>query len=410
METEVYALNGAMIVDALNPEPVPGNIIVESGKIVDISTQPLKSDTADRVFDLSGKYVVPGLWDVHTHIGKGIPDSEAQEEMLSQRTIRAGINCREALKLGITSLRVVGEKEFIDVAWKNFFNSGAILGPDLYTCGWFITTTAGHFLKSSCALEVDGVTEYRKVIRDQMKHGVDFIKLNLTGGVMGPPWDKMPNTFPMEDEMKTAFDLCAQRGLKVVAHAGGKDGIIKAINYGAHTLEHGYMLDDECVEMLANSDTYFVPTLSLTHMNRGPTYTDNDFENNWSINNPIDEEYRLRAVDAAKGHAEGFRKALKAGVKIACGSDLDLPYGALLEIAMMVKCGMTSHQAITAATLTSAEVCLADAEYGTIETGKFADILVLNSNPLEDVDNLRDLNLVFKKGRIVPIDSSPVFM
>ena len=168
METEVYALNGAMIVDALNPEPVPRNIIVESGKIVDISTQPLKSDIADRVFDLSGKYVVPGLWDVHTHIGKGIPDSEAQEEMLSQRTIRAGINCREALKLGITSLRVVGEKEFIDVAWKNFFNSGAILGPDLYTCGWFITTTAGHFLKSSCALEVDGVTEYRKVIRDQI--------------------------------------------------------------------------------------------------------------------------------------------------------------------------------------------------------------------------------------------------
>ena len=409
MSNEIHVLTNGQIIDALDPEPRPGNIFVQSGRIIDISLKESDLQRANYVFDLKGKYVTPGLWDVHTHIGKGIPDHEAKEEMLSQRTIRAGINCREALKLGITSLRVVGEKEFIDVAWRNFFNSGAVLGPDLYTCGWFITTTAGHFLKSSCALEVDGVTEYRKVIRDQIKHGVDFIKLNLTGGVMGPSWDKMPNTFPMDDEMKAAFDLCSQRGFKVVAHAGGKDGIIKAINYGAHTLEHGYMLDDECVELLAASNTFFVPTLSLTHMNRGTTYADNNFEHNWAEANPIDEEYRLRAIDAAEGHAEGFRKAIKAGVKIACGSDLDLPFGALLEVAMMVKCGMTAHQSITAATLTSAEVCLVDDQYGTLEPGKYADIVVLNSNPLEDVNNLRDLNMVFKKGHQVPLESPPVY-
>ena len=144
-------------------------------------------------------------------------------------------------------------------------------------------------------------------------------------------------------------------------------------------------------------------------MNRGTTYADNDFEHNWAEANPIDEEYRLRAIDAAEGHAEGFRKAIEAGVKIACGSDLDLPFGALLEVAMMVKCGMTAHQAITAATLTSAEVCLVDDQYGTLEPGKYADIVVLNSNPLEDVNNLRDLNMVFKKGHLVPLESQPVF-
>ena len=136
-------------------------------------------------------------------------------------------------------------------------------------------------------------------------------------------------------------------------------------------------------------------------MNRGEDFADNEFERSWMRANPIREDYRLRAVKAAQLHAEGFRKAVKAGVKIACGSDLDLPFGALLETAMMVKCGMTEHQAITAATLTSAEVCLADDKYGTLQPGKKADFLILNSNPLEDISNLRDLYMVIKNGRII---------
>ncbi len=399
-ETKSKFIN-ATLIDALSTEPKEGHISVINGEIAEISENTVSKNSDSQILDLKDKYLVPGLWDVHTHIGKGIPDSEARDETTAERTIRAGNNCRRALNLGITSLRAVGEKDFIDVAWKEAFASGGYVGPNLYTCGWFITTTAGHFLKSGCAIEVDGPTEYIRTIREQIKNGVDFIKLNLTGGVMGPKWDKMPNTFPLEDELKAAFDICEQRGYKVVAHAGGVDGIKKAISMGAHTLEHGYQFDDEAIDMLSKSQTYYVPTLSLTHMNRGEEFADSEFQLKWMKAHPIDESYKERAIEAAVMHASGFKKAIEAGVKVACGSDLDLPYGALFETEMLVKCGMTEHQALTAATLTSAKVCLAEEKNGTLEPGKKADFLILNSNPLENISNLQDVYMVVKDGNIV---------
>jgi len=399
-ETKSKFIN-ATLIDALSTEPKEGHISVINGEIAEISENTVSKNSDSQILDLKDKYLVPGLWDVHTHIGKGIPDSEARDETTAERTIRAGNNCRRALNLGITSLRAVGEKDFIDVAWKEAFASGGYVGPNLYTCGWFITTTAGHFLKSGCAIEVDGPTEYIRTIREQIKNGVDFIKLNLTGGVMGPKWDKMPNTFPLEDELKAAFDICEQRGYKVVAHAGGVDGIKKAISMGAHTLEHGYQFDDEAIDMLSKSQTYYVPTLSLTHMNRGEEFADSKFQLKWMKAHPIDENYKERAIEAAVMHASGFKKAIEAGVKVACGSDLDLPYGALFETEMLVKCGMTEHQALTAATLTSAKVCLAEEKNGTLEPGKKADFVILNSNPLENISNLQDVYMVVKDGNIV---------
>jgi imidazolonepropionase-like amidohydrolase len=399
-ETKSKFIN-ATLIDALSTEPKEGHISVINGEIAEISENTVSKNSDSQILDLKDKYLVPGLWDVHTHIGKGIPDSEARDETTAERTIRAGNNCRRALNLGITSLRAVGEKDFIDVAWKEAFASGGYVGPNLYTCGWFITTTAGHFLKSGCAIEVDGPTEYIRTIREQIKNGVDFIKLNLTGGVMGPKWDKMPNTFPLEDELKAAFDICEQRGYKVVAHAGGVDGIKKAISMGAHTLEHGYQFDDEAIDMLSKSQTYYVPTLSLTHMNRGEEFADSEFQLKWMKAHPIDESYKERAIEAAVMHASGFKKAIEAGVKVACGSDLDLPYGALFETEMLVKCGMTEHQALTAATLTSAKICLAEEKNGTLEPGKKADFVILNSNPLENISNLQDVYMVVKDGNIV---------
>ncbi len=392
-------LANCRIIDATSLRPREANIAVAEGRIQDVA--PGIGSPGAEVVDMRGAFVLPGLWDVHTHIGRGIPDIEARDEPAPQRTIRAGRNCMDALNLGITGIRVVGERDFIDVAWKRAFDSGLFLGPSLFTCGYFITTTAGHFLKSACALEVDGPEGFRKAIREQIKNGADYIKLNLTGGVMGPAWDRMPNTFPLPDEIETAFELCHRRGFKVVAHAGGLDGIKTAVRYGAHTIEHGYMLDDEAVSMMEERGTYYVPTLSLTHLNRGPDFAHNEFERDWAKANPIPEDYRLRAVDAAKAHAEGFRKALKAGVKIACGSDVNLPYGGLFELGMLVNCGMSPWQAIVAATRTSAEVCEVEKECGTVEPGKRADLIAVSANPLDDIQNIRKLALVMKRGKVV---------
>ena len=395
-------LNNCHIIDANNPSPKPASVVVEGGQIVDVLSSPPPQATAEAtVIDLKGGFLLPGLWDVHTHIGRGIPDHEARDESTAERTVRAGRNCTDILNLGFTGLRVVGERDFIDVAWKRAYDSGMFVGPSLFTCGYFITTTAGHFLSSGCAIEVDGPEGYRRAIREQIKNGVDFIKLNMTGGVMGPAWDKMRNTFPLPDEIETAFDLCHRRGFKVVAHAGGTDGIKVSARAGAHTIEHGYVLDDEAIQLMLDNGTYFVPTLSLTHMNRGPDYATSSYEREWAQAHPIQEDYRLRAVDASAAHAEGFRKALAAGVKIASGSDINLPDGGLLEIGMLVSCGMSEWQAIVAATQTSAEVCDVGDEYGTVEPGKRADLVATDANPLDDINALRNLNLVVKNGQIV---------
>lgn len=401
-QEHVLLLRDCVIIDATSPSPREGSVVVVGEHIQEVTDSRRPSiPSGAEVIDLGGAFLLPGLWDVHVHMGRGVPDSEARDESVAERTIRAGRNCMDALALGITGIRVVGERDFIDVAWKRAFDSGRAVGPTLFTCGYFHTTTAGHFLRSGCALEVDGPEGFCRAVREQIKNGVDFIKLNMTGGVMGPPWDRMPNTFLLPDEIEAVFELCRRRGFKVVAHAGGTDGIKAAVRAGAHTIEHGYMLDDEAIGLMVEKGTYYVPTLSLTHLNRGPEYAVSEYERDWARKHPVAEEYRQRAIQAATAHAEGFKKALQAGVKIACGSDLDPPSGGLLELGMLVRCGMTPWQAIVAATQTAAEVCCAQDSYGTIEPGKKADILILDANPLDAIENVRRLRLVIKKGRVV---------
>ncbi len=401
-QEHVLVLRDCVIIDATSPSPREGSVVVVGEHIQEVTDSRRPSiPSGAEVIDLGGAFLLPGLWDVHVHIGRGVPDSEARDESVAERTIRAGSNCMDALALGITGIRVVGERDFIDVAWKRAFDSGRAVGPTLFTCGYFLTTTAGHFLRSGCALEVDGPEGFRRAVREQIKNGVDFIKLNMTGGVMGLPWDRMPNTFLLPDEIEAVFELCRRRGFKVVAHAGGTDGIKAAVRAGAHTIEHGYMLDAEAIGLMVEKGTYYVPTLSLTHLNRGPEYAVSEYERDWARKHPVAEEYRQRAIQAATAHAEGFKKALQAGVKIACGSDLDPPSGGLLELGMLVRCGMTPWQAIVAATQTAAEVCCAQDSYGTIEPGKKADILILDANPLDAIENVRRLRLVIKKGRVV---------
>jgi len=395
-------IQNSHVIDATSQEPRELTVVVEGSQIVDLLPPGSPAPAGDaREIDLDGGWLTPGLWDVHTHIGRGIPDPGWRDESIAERTTRAGHDCMNALALGITGMRVVGEREYVDVAWKRAFDSGQFIGPSLFTCGWFLTTTAGHFLRSGTAKELDGPTEYRRAIRENIKNGVDFIKLNLSGGIMGPPWDGMQRTFPTPDEIDAAFEICHQRDYKVVAHAGGTDAIKTAISHGAWTLEHGYVLDDEAVAMMAHAGTYYVPTLGLSHLNRGPAYAESEVERAWAESHPAPPDYAARAVVAAEAHAAGFKKALDAGVPIANGSDLALPDGGLLELGQLVRRGMSEWQAIVAATKTSAEVCLAGDQRGTVEVGKAADLLALGSNPLDDIENVRDVQLVMKDGDVV---------
>ena len=392
-------LTNATLIDCVQPTPVErACVVIENGRITEILTggrQPAAG--GPDVIDLGGAYLMPGLWDVHVH-----PDYLTLAEMpLADQVALFGHRLMSALtESGIVGFRCAGTHSFMDVAWKRAFDSGQYVGPRLYACGHFLTTTGGHFLTSGHALECDGPYGFVKAIREQIKHGVDHIKMNLSGGIMGPAWDRHWHSFLLRDELEAAFAICRQREFKVMAHATNPEAVKSAIRLGAHSVEHGYIMDDECIELLLKHDTWYVPTLAISHLT--PGQAGNEWERRWLEQRNLAPSLCCRADAASDEHAGWFRKALAAGVKMALGSDIrPLKDAALLEMGLWVKDGATPWQTLLAATKHAAELCGAGADLGTVETGKLADLIVVAANPLESIDNVRRLLLVLKDGRVV---------
>jgi imidazolonepropionase-like amidohydrolase len=392
-------LTAATLVDAIEPRAEPGvAVLLEGGRIREIFRGGAVPSVGDAdVVDLQGDVLMPGLWDVHIH-----PDylSLADVPLAEQVTLFGHKLQQGLLESGIVGFRCAGAHHFMDVAWKRAFDSGQHLGPRLFAAGHFLTTTGGHFLTSGHALEVDGPYGWVTAIREQIKNGVDHIKLNLSGGIMGPPWDLHRHSFLLDDELKAAFDICRLREFKVMAHATNPVSVKAAIRLGAHSVEHGYILDDECVELFLSHGTWYVPTLSISHLT--PEQATNDWEHRWTKNRNLSHSLCCRADAASGTHKEWFKKALDAGVRMALGSDIrPLKDAALLELGLWVRDGATPWQALVAATRHGAEVCGVGDALGTVEVGKIADLIVVGGNPLEDVQNVRKLRLVLKDGRIV---------
>ena len=217
---------------------------------------------------------------------------------------------------------------------------------------------------------------------------------------MGPFWDRHWHSFMLDDELKAAFDICRQRGYKVMAHAANPDAVKSAVRLGAHTIEHGYIMDDECIQMLRESQTWYVPTLAISHLT--PSQATNEHERRWVEARGIAPDLQARADEAADEHKKWFLAALNGGVRMALGSDIrPLKDAALLEMGLWARNGATTQQILLAATKNAAELCGAGDDLGTIAVGKLADMIAVSENPLEDVANVRKLRLVFKEGRVV---------
>src|SRR6185437_11217125 len=327
-------LKNANLVDCVEPlARADTSVLIEDGRIREIRPSAQLSQVGDaEVVDLAGDWLMPGLWDVHIH-----PDylSLAEVPLADQVTLFGNRLMTALTESGIVGLRCAGSHHFMDVAWKRAFDAGLYTGPRVFAAGHFLTTTGGHFLTSGHALECDGPYGFVKAIREQIKNGVDHIKLNLSGGIMGPPWDLHRHSFLLDEELKAAFDVCRLREFKVMAHATNPQAVKNAIRMGAHSVEHGYILDDECIELFLEHGTWYVPTLSISHLS--PSQASNDWEKRWVKQRNLSHALCCR-VDAASGvHTEWFRKALAAGVKMALGSDIrPLHDAALLELGLWI--------------------------------------------------------------------------
>jgi|TARA_B110000438_G_scaffold86625_1_gene86117 imidazolonepropionase-like amidohydrolase len=363
------------------------SLIISDGKIEKIENSIKNNRTDLFTIDLKNKYIMPGLWDVHTHIGDLIPDPNnlLETETLPEYTIRAGRNAIDGLKKGITSLRILGEDGDVCLAWKKIFKKKGFLGPNIYTARRAISATGGHGHGTLGSYEISGPYEMRKAVRENIAKGADLIKIMVSGGIMTEN-EGMQDSQLTDDEINAAVELSSNKGLIVSAHAWGTEGIKKALKCGVRSIEHG-LLDDECVDLMLEKNAFYVPTICQTQ----------DLET--ILESGLPQFMVDKALSVKEVHLEGFKKAYKAGVKIACGSDSPpLSQFTHLELKHLNIAGMSTVDTLKSGTTIPAELCGVSNTFGKIEENYIADIIVLDDNPLNNLNTIFDPIMVFKNG------------
>lgn len=387
---------GFTLIDGNGGRPVENSyMLVEGDRLVKLGRlEELEEIEDGEVVDLDGKTLMPGLIDSHVHVTmEPIGDSKRElgHESDAKTAVRGVANLRKQLLGGTTFFRDLGAPNGIDLDLRDSVNEGLVLGPEFLSAGKNLTMTGGHGW--SMGREADGVDEMRKAAREQLKAGADVIKVMATGGVMTEGVEPGSPQLSME-EMAVAVEEAHKAGKKTASHAQGTKGIKNTILAGIDSVEHGIFLDDETIELMLERETYLVPTLVAPY---------------FIVENGVEGGIPQYAVDKAeyvmKYHEESFRKAYKAGVKIAMGTDAGTPFNlhgsVAKELELMVKYGMDPMDALVVSTRNSADLLGISEDYGTLEEGKYADFLVLDENPLDNLDTLFNLNAVYKLGKKV---------
>jgi len=375
-----------------NPE-----IVVEGDRIVSIGTA---TGANAQAINLPNLTLVPGLIDVHTHI-TGDPFHFGYQELgisTAREALYGAKYARITLLAGFTTIRNVGAGGYSDVALRDAINEGDLPGPRMLVSGPALGITGGHcdsnLLPYSFHYQsegvADGVAAVQQKVREVIKYGADVIKICATGGVLSKGDDPKASQYSLE-EMKAIVTDAHRLGRKVAAHAHGGDGIRLASEAGVDSIEHGTYIDDAGIATLKKNGTYMVPTIYL-----------NDWltENMDKIGMP--EFYRKKEIEVAKVSFNNMAHAMQSGVKIAFGTDAAVyPHGLnARQFAEYVKMGLTPLQAIQSATLNAADLLGWSDRVGAIEAGKFADIIAVQGDPLQDITTLERVQWVMKGGEV----------
>jgi len=405
-------IKNVMVFDGSGSVPWgPATVIVEGDRIsklgpLDELELPEELGTGWWVIDGQGKLLMPGLVDCHVHItGSCDPDEvKALKELVPHAAIRSTINARDTLEAGFTAVRDAGGGNLIDVALKQAINEGLVPGPRLQVACRGLSITGGHGdsrngwppeIEFKGRYVVDSPDEARRAAREQLRDGADHIKLHATGGVMSE--GDLPTARGLTvEEMRAAIEEAHNVGKKTMAHAQGSTGIKNAILAGISSIEHGFYLTDEIIELMLKKDVFLVATLCAVHhiVEKG-------------IEGGIPKYGVEKAREAKQAHLDSFLKAYKAGVKIAMGTDAATPFNChgnnAQELELMVNAGMKPRDALVSATARGAELMGWGDRMGQVKPGFWADLILVDGNPLEDVKVLQDkrnIKLVIKGGEI----------
>lgn len=416
--------------EAQKPAPPPKTVYIRAGRLFDSTNDQVRENmvivvvgeriqsvgaanavtipAGATVIDLSHATVLPGLIDCHTHLGSR---ADRYDEIYNfkdtpfQSAFAGVVNARKTLEAGFTSVRDVGSEPFLAVDLRNSINEGFIPGPRIVASGPAITITGGHgdlnnfspqtrvsmFPDERDFAIADGVDQVRHVVRAQVKYGVDVIKILATGGVLSKGDSPGAPQFSFE-ELKVAADEAHMAGRKIAAHAHGAQGIKNAILAGIDSIEHASLIDDEGIRLAKEHGTYLDMDI----------YND-DYILGKAIEFGLPKENVEKEKMVGRVQRENFQKAVKAGAKMAFGTDAGVyPHGDnAKQFFYMVKFGMTPAQAIHAATRDAADLISRSKDVGTLEAGKYADVIAVSADPLQDVRALENVGFVMKGGAVV---------
>jgi imidazolonepropionase-like amidohydrolase len=405
-------LRSARLVDVDKGELVqPGELLIEGERIVEV--QPIAVPDNAVVLDLGDLTLLPGLMDMEVNLLLGGPDHRSPLNSVQDdpavRTLRAVANARRTLQAGFTTVRNLGlfvqtGGLLLDVALKKAIDLGWIEGPRVVPAGHAISPTGGHldptmfqaFAPHIMPLTVEegianGVSEVRKAVRYQIKHGAQLIKVCASGGVMSHTGPAGAQQYS-DEELRAIADEAHRAGLKVAAHAHGDDGIRAAIEAGIDCIEHGSLMSDETLDLMIERGTFLVPT----------TYLADGMDVSHAA-----PELQAKAAEVFPRAKETIRKAIARGARIACGTDAPaIPHGRnAKELIALVDRGMTPLEAIRAATTVAAE--LIDVEdRGRLMRGLLADVVAVPGDPLADIGVTEDVRFVMKGGQVYRHDEA----
>jgi imidazolonepropionase-like amidohydrolase len=394
-------IRDVQIIDGSGAAPVPGqSVVIEGSTLRWIGpTESAPSFAPERIISGGGRTLLPGLINAHVHLcNDGAPDLFAQvrDDSIPLATLRAARNARLTLESGVTTVRDCGAASNIVIELGRAIADGLVVGPRVRAAGRVITMTGGH--GHFMGREADGPDAIRRATRAEIKEGADFIKVMATGGVLTPGVSP-GNTALQLEELLVVADEAHNSGRRVTTHAIGNAGIKNALHAGIDSIEHGFYLDDEAIELALKQGTFLVPTLLAiaSILEHGVA----DGVPAWVVE---------KAEIEAEANRTGFKAAVDAGVKVAAGTDAGTPfnrhYDMAREMSMMVRFGLTPLQAITAATRNSAENLDVLHTVGTVEVGKSADLLLVDGDPSTDIEAIGRVVLVTKEGVVYRDDTA----
>ena len=379
------------------------SVIVTGNIITEVQSGYTKAVAGDKVIDLKNKTVMPGLMDMHVHVESETNPNSYLEEFTKNKADHAfksvGLVERD-LMAGFTTLRDLGGSG-VNISLRNAINKGLIKGPRIYTAGKAIATTGGHADPTSGYNEdlrgdpgpkegvVNGVADCAKAVRMRYKEGSDLIKITATGGVLSMAKDGSGAQFT-EEEIRAIVTTAKDYGFKVAAHAHGAEGMKRAVLAGVSSIEHGTYMTEEVMELMKQRGTYLVPTIIA-----GKSSADSA-----KIPGYYPEIVRAKALVIGNYIQATFAKAYKAGVKIAFGTDAGVyAHGKnWMEFIYMTEGGMPILECIKSATVNAADLLGVSDILGSIEKGKYADIIAVDGDPVKDVQVMGKVKFVMKNG------------